>query len=120
MWFIFFFFIVPASAPRQTTETSLSPTEIIVTWYIVPPIDQNGVITMYEVLYQPLETFGGAIGPSAEIVMAPVMSALLTQLEEYVLYNISVRAFTASGPGVYATTAQQRTLEYGEDITSLL
>ena len=30
---------------------------------MVPPIDQNGIITMYEVLYEPLETFSDAIGP---------------------------------------------------------
>ena len=107
-------FLAPASPPSQITQTALSPTEILVTWDRVPPIDRNGIITMYEVLYQPLETFGGAIGPLTLTVIFPNMSAILTQLEEYVVYNISVRAFTETGPGVYSIVMQERTLEDGK------
>jgi hypothetical protein len=69
---------------------------------------------MYEVLYQPLETFGGALGPLIVTVTAPNMSAILTQLEEYVIYNISVRAFTETGPGIYNIVMQEGTLEDGK------
>ena len=107
-------FLAPASPPSQITQTALSPTEILVTWDSVPPIDQNGIITMYEVLYQPLETFDGAIGPLTVTVTVLNMSAVLTQLEEFVVYNISVRAFTETGPGVYNIAMQERTLEDGK------
>jgi hypothetical protein len=69
----------------------------MVTWDIVPPIDQNGVITMYQVLYEPLETFGGAIGPLD--VNVTELTSDLTDLEEYVNYTISVRAYTSVGAG---------------------
>ena len=87
------------------------------TWGIVPPIDQNGVITMYEVLYEPLETFGGAISPMTEMITPPTMSVSLTQLEEYVVYRISIRAFTQAGAGGYTAAIQTRTSEDGKEQT---
>ena len=92
----------------------VSPSEILVTWDPVPPIDQNGIITMYEVLYQPLETFSGAIGPVVEDVMPPNISVILAQLEENVFYNISIRAFTEVGPSDYTTALLERTPEDGK------
>ena len=69
-------------------------------WEEVVPIDQNGVITMYQVLYQPLETFGGAIGPLTVNVTEQTVD--LTDLEEYVNYTISVQAYTSAGEGIYS------------------
>ena len=92
---------------------SLSPVEISVTWDIVPPIDQNGVITMYEVFYVPLETFDGAIGPEMESVVAPNTTITLIGLQEYVLYTITVRAYTDNGPSDYTEALLERTLEDG-------
>ena len=69
------------------------------TWEAVPPIDQNGIITMYEVLYEPLETFDGAIGPEFVRVMGTERSVILSNQEEFVSYNISVRAYTSVGVG---------------------
>ena len=66
----------------------ISSTSIQVTWDIVPLVDQNGVIAMYEVLYVPLETFDGAIG--SLIVIVTERTAILTDLLEYVNYTISV------------------------------
>ena len=92
--------------------TVVSSTEIMVTWDMVPPIDQNGVITMYQVLYQPLETFGGAIGP--ETVNVTKLMATLTGLQEYVNYTISVRAYTSVGAGPYSNDTTVLTLEYSK------
>ena len=69
-------------------------------WEEVVPVDQNGVITMYQVLYQPLKTFGGAIGPLT--VNVTELTADLTDLQEYVNYTISVRAYTSAGEGPYS------------------
>ena len=65
-------------------------------------MDQNGVITMYEVLYQPQETFNGAIGDLTVNVSAPAMSVVLMDLQEYVNYTIFVRAYTSVGEGPYS------------------
>ena len=90
----------------------VSPTSIMVTWDVVPPIDQNGVITMYEVLYEPQETFDGVIiGPLT--VNVTERSSLLIRLQEYVDYTISVRAYTLAGEGPYSDVIVARTLEAG-------
>ena len=97
----------------------VSPSEILVTWDVVPPIDQNGIITQYEVYYQPLETFGGAIGPMVEAIMPPNISVILAQLEEYVFYNISIRAFTEVGPSDYTAALLERTPEDGKYVANI-
>ena len=90
-----------------------SSTTIIVTWDIIPPIDQNGVITMYEVLYEPLETFGGAIQTQTRNVSGTEMSVVLTNLEEFVNYSISVRAYTSVGEGPYSDEIREKTITDG-------
>ena len=92
--------------------TVVSSTEIMVTWDIVPEIDQNGVITMYEVLYVPLETFDGMIG--IDMMLVESTSFLIRDLQEYVDYNVSVRAYTSVGAGPYSTGMIVRTLEDGK------
>ena len=92
----------PSNSPANVMSTALSPTTIQVDWDVVPPIDQNGIITMYEVLYVPLETFGGAIGPLTVNVSGTEMSVVLMDLEEYVNYSVSVRAYTSTGEGPYS------------------
>ena len=97
----------PASPPDNVTVMVLSSTEILVSWDMVPAIDQNGIITMYEVQYKPLETFGGQIQTETVNVAAPEMSVNLTNLQEFVNYDISVRAFTSVGEGPYSTVLTQ-------------
>ena len=79
-------------------------------------MDQNGVITMYEVLYQPQETFNGAIGESTVTISAPDMSVVLMDLQEYVNYTISVRAYTSVGEGPYSEGIIDLTNEDGNII----
>ena len=95
---------------------AISPTEVMVTWDIVPPIDQNGVITMYEVLYVPLETFDGAI--DRVMTLVDDTSLLIQDLQEYVNYNIIIRAYTSVGAGPYGDGVTQETLESGKLISS--
>ena len=102
---------VPASSPENIQTEVLSSTEIRVSWTEVPERDRNGIITMYEVLYEPLMTFG-------ELTPATVTTTNLTiivgGLEEYVEYNISVRAYTSVGPSPYSEEVTNRTFEDGE------
>ena len=69
-------------------------------WTEVPEIDQNGIITEYEVMYEPLMTFGGLI--TTLTVNTTNLSITLMDLQEYLEYNISVRAYTSVGPGPYS------------------
>ena len=75
---------------------------------MVPPIDQNGIINTYEVCYEPLKTFGGMI--MKEKVNASELFYLLSGLEEFVDYNISVRAYTSEGSGPYSDVVMEMTL----------
>ena len=102
---------VPASSPENVTVLVDSSTTIEVMWDIVPPIDQNGIITMYEVMYQPLETFNGNISTQTMNVSGTEMSVFLIELQEYVNYTISVRAYTSVGAGPYSNEVTVMTLE---------
>ena len=106
---VIFYFPAPATPPTNVMAMAISPRNITVMWEEVVPIDQNGVITMYQVLYQPLETFGGAIGPLT--VNVTELTADLTDLEEYVNYTISVRAYTSAGEGPYSDGVIELTYE---------
>ena len=99
----------PAAPPDNVRVMAVSSTSIYVTWDMVPPIDQNGIITMYEVMYQPLETFNGNISTST--INLTNMSVLLTDLQEFVNYTISVRAYTSVGAGPYSDEITVMTLE---------
>ena len=83
----------------------------MVSWDEVPPIDRNGIVTNYEVLYEPLETFGGAI--MSMTVNTTNTSTTLSGLEEFVEYNISVRAYTSEGPGPYSEEITMMSFEDG-------
>ena len=84
------------------------------TWDPVPLIDQNGIITVYEVLYQPQETFNGAIDALERNVSGTLTSVDLTDLQEFVTYTISVRAFTSVGEGPYSGQETVTTFEDSE------
>ena len=82
----------------------------MVTWDEVPGLDQNGIIIDYEVQIEPLD-FPADI--MTDLLTTTNLSMLLTGLEEFVNYNISVRAYTSVGPGPYSDPVTERTLEDG-------
>ena len=83
-------------------------------WGEVPAIDRNGIITQYEVEYEPLETFGGQIATMMTTTNATTFEQHLDNLEEYVVYSITVRAKTTAGIGVPSTPVLTQTDEDGE------
>ena len=82
----------------------------MVTWDEVPGLDQNGIITDYEVQIEPLD-FPADI--MTNLLNTTNLSIFITSLEEYVSYNISVRAYASVGPGPYSDPVTERTLEHG-------
>ncbi len=89
-------------------------------WRDVQEIDRNGVIVAYEVLYVPLNQFNGVIVQGVFSVSASNRSTVLRGLEEYVQYNISVRAHTSVGPGPYSTPITEITFQDGKVVYYLL
>ena len=80
----------------------------MVTWEEVVAVDENGIIINYEVRFEPLE-FTETLTTSS--VNTTNLIVVLSSLQEYVGYNISVRAYTSVGPGTYSDPVTQRTLE---------
>lgn len=79
-------------------------------WEEVPPIDQNGIITDYEVLLEPLETFDGLDPITSNTTNFDIE---IMDLMPFVSYNISVRAYTSEGPGPYSEPMSNTTSEEG-------
>ena len=84
------------------------------TWSEVPTIDRNGIITQYEVMYEPLETFGRLLVTRTNITDNSTLEVLLENLQEYVQYNIRVRAYTETGEGPYSSAIIIKTSEAGK------
>ena len=55
-----------------------------------------------------------------EMVNASELFQVLSGLEEFVEYNISVRAYTSQGPGPFSDDVTQMTQEDGMFITTLV
>jgi hypothetical protein len=68
---------------------------------------------MYEVLYRSVETFSKYI--QTRNVSGTEMAVILMDLEEFVDYNISVRAFTSVGGGPYSDEVADTTFEDGKN-----
>ena len=79
----------------------------------MPAIDQNGIITNYDVTYNQ-STFQSLQLNVTMRVQGDNVSVTLTGLEEYVVYSITVRAYTAIGAGPYSPLQNIRTLEDGK------
>ena len=106
------YFTVPSGAPTITRAMALSSTEAEVSWTEVTAIDRNGIITVYEVDYQPLTMFEGS--EDVTVVNTTNRTIVLQDLHESVLYNISVRAFTSIGPGPFSVSVPEQTIEDGK------
>ena len=89
---------------------NISSTVIRLSWSPVPAIDQNGVITQYEVEYNQT-TFSEVSMYNTTTVNSTTLMVDLTGLEEYVEYNIRVRAYTSVGAGPYSVLVTVTTNE---------
>ncbi len=106
------FTTAPTSPPDNVMVMVVSSTAIMVTWDMVPAMNRNGIITVYEVQYEPLEMFDDTtltVNMSGSATMT-----CLTGLQEFVDYDISVRAYTSEGEGPYSTVVTEMTAEDGK------
>ena len=75
----------------------MSSTTINIVWEEIPPRNRNGLIVMYEIIYEPLETFEELLMTDARNTTN--LSIVLENLHPFVNYNISVSAYTSVGNG---------------------
>ena len=94
------------------TAVNISSTAIRVSWDPVPVIDQNGVITQYEVECNQT-TFSEVSMYNTTTVNSTTLMVDLIGLEEDVVYCIRVRAYTSVGAGPYSDVVMERTQEDG-------
>ena len=90
----------------------LSSTEIMVTWEEVAAIDENGIIITYEIEFVPLQFTEILVTGS---INTTNLFTNITGLQEYVEYDISVRAYTSVGPGPFSAAVTNRTFEDGKE-----
>ena len=102
---------MPSSPPEGVTAANISSTVIRVSWDPVPVIDQNGVITQYEVEYNQT-TFSEVSMYNTTTVNSTTLMVDLTGLEEEVMYSIRVRSYTSVGAGPYSVVVTVTTNEY--------
>ncbi len=108
--------VVPSSSPNNVTVFSTSSTTFIVMWADVQEIVRNVTIIAFEILYIPLNTFEGVLVQGMINTSASNRNVEINSLEEYVQYNISVRAYNFIGPGPFSSSVTARTLENGNNI----
>jgi len=109
----FFNSVVPNAPPDNVRVLTSSSTAIMVTWDPVPEIDQNGIITQYEVEFNQ-STFNEISTSNLTTTNGSQLMVELEGLEEYVEYSVRVRAYTSVGPGPFSVAMVIRTLEGGK------
>ena len=105
--------LVPNAPPESVQAITRSPTSILVTWEQVPEIDQNGIITLYEVQLNQ-NTFNEISTSNLNTTNASQLMVEIEGLEEYIEYSVRVRAYTSVGPGPFSVAVMNRTLEDGK------
>ena len=109
---------VPQSPPVNFTVTNITANSITLEWNPPPEIDINGIIDMYVIRYQIIEQLGveSSMLPmeinEVNITGNTTLNTVLTGLDNYTVYNISIAAVTV-GEGPVATLSQ-RTDENGK------
>jgi hypothetical protein len=85
--------IAPTGPPNNLQATPINSTAVNVTWEPPTPDDQNGVIAIYTITYSSQSAMeSGSTNTSDTMV-------ILSGLEEFREYNITVTASTTVGSG---------------------
>ena len=107
---------MPSQPPTNLTVTPIDPcfnvelncglSKLHVEWDPPPAEDRNGIIILYEIYYVGAE-FDTDLHTAN--VSGDVLSLNLTELEEYVIYDVRIRAFTHVGPSSFSLVQSVRT-----------
>ncbi|XP_065834466.1 receptor-type tyrosine-protein phosphatase delta-like [Oscarella lobularis] len=93
----------PSAAPEGLTVTSITSTSLNVKWSQVPEDSRHGVITGYDLKW------GRKGGPITEIASTSTRAHMLSRLDEFSEYNMSIRAKTSAGNGPWSDWISNRT-----------
>ena len=87
-------------------------------WKQVNAIDRNGNITHYEVQFTQTK-FNESMMRTA-VTSGDVFSLVLTNLEEFVMYTVTVRAYTVVGAGPYSINSSSNTTAEASKYSNIL
>ena len=102
--------LVVPKAPRLLSvsryRAGWSPAWLIIRWETLSISNRKGAIIAYEVNYvgDEFDTNIHSVNVSGS-----VNSLILSGLEEYVVYDVKIRAYTSVGPGPFSANLSERT-----------
>lgn len=111
----------PSAPPQDVKCAGASSTSLLVSWQAPPAESRNGELTGYVVRHRVVSVpgvEGGAGGPGAEVKEPQVgpgeaKQLLVTGLEKWTQYQVTVAAATSEGLGPYSEPLACRTDEDG-------
>ena len=104
-------FLVPSTPPVNLTVYSLNSTAIQAEWNAPELLDQNGVLTSYQVRYS------GSVLDTTERVLnlsIDMMSVILTELLPNTYYCVIIRVENGAGLSEFSSPNCTRTHEAGK------
>ena len=109
---------VPSGPPQNVSTVTTSSTEITVNWGNVAVEKRNGIIKGFKIYYQAVGQFAvDTTEKVKEVRDGNAVQTVLSGLEEYIEYNVTVLAFTSKGDGPNSTEITARTDEGGTCLT---
>ena len=116
--------LAPSDTPQNVTTVALSPTSIRVTFVPPPGINQNGIITSYNISYtgETFETDTQFVTVNITNPIYPndtLVSFNLIGLQEYNNYTINVSAINGEGSSEFTDGVIQITDEAGKSVGNL-
>ena len=107
----FFFLIAPSFGPDTFFTTELNETTFNISWAPLPTEKSNGIVVLYEANAELVATRGRSrrAVASSKGVNTTKNFAVFHDFLTCSQYSISVRAFTAVGPGPYGPATQLQT-----------
>lgn len=105
--------VVPSEAPQNVNGKMLNSTSIEITW--LPPAagSRNGVLTGYRLLYDEAVASLELDNATAHSIVVTESAFVLSGLEKFTPYKISVAAMTRPGIGPYSDVIIVKTDEDG-------
>ena len=105
------YFLAPSVGPEPASPSQVNKTTFNISWEPLPREKSYGKVTLYEVKAIFLEK--GNLGKRSVINSPSVNTSatfvVLSDLELCSKYNVSVRAYTAAGPGPYGEPMELET-----------
>ncbi|KAL5518014.1 hypothetical protein EMCRGX_G003675 [Ephydatia muelleri] len=99
---------VPSIPPSNVVAITIAPTSVNVSWDQLPSVSGNSYIA-HEVRYSWLMG-NGQLGTMYVNTGGDSNQLVLNSLQECVQYNISVRAYTSQGPGLFSSSVLDSSL----------